>query len=222
MMKWLVAAAFVVACHMTPGREVHGVHVMDLGAGSGGGTLVVSLHGMGGTPIKHANLWEGFTGADVVLPYGLWPLGLGYQWFDWPPEMSDDGIADAIVAADRELWPAIDELAHGRPIIVAGFSQGAMMAYAMAVLHPDRVIAALPIAGFLPGKLRPRPGARVAPIWAFHGSADNVIDPQRARDTIAALKAAGATAELTEMPGVGHDQVPFRSQLFERVHALLR
>jgi predicted esterase len=90
----------------------------------------------------------------------------------------------------------------------------------MAVLHPDRVVAALPIAGYLPVKLRPKPGARVAPVYAFHGAADETVDPQNARDTIAALKAAGATAELVELPGVAHEQVPFRDKLFERVAAL--
>jgi predicted esterase len=222
MHRWLVAIALFVACRTPPDRLVDGVHVMDLGVGSGGGTLIVSLHGRGGAPIKHAYLWEGFSGADVVLPRGLFSVGAGYEWFDWPPGMSDDALADAIVAADHRLWPAIEDLAHGRPIIVCGFSQGAMMAYAMAVLHPDRVIAALPIAGYLPVQLRPKSGARVAPIYGFHGAADTTIDPQDARDTIAALKAAGATAELFELPDVSHQQAPFRSQLFDRVHALLR
>jgi phospholipase/carboxylesterase len=219
---WLVAIALSVACRAPPDHVVAGVHIMDLGVGSGGGTLVVSLHGMGGAPIKHSYLWNGFSGADVVLPRGLLQSGAGYEWFDWPPGTNDDALADAIVAADQQLWPAIEELAHGRPIIVAGFSQGAMMAYAIAVLHPDRVVAALPIAGYLPVKLRPKPGAHVSPIYAFHGAADDTVDPQNARDTIAALKAAGATAELDELAGVGHEQAPFRSQLFERVHALLR
>jgi predicted esterase len=217
-MKWLVAIAFVIACRTPPDRVVQGVHVMEIGSGA---TMIVSLHGMGGAPIKHAYLWDGFTGAQLVLPRGLLPSGRGYQWFDWPDDMTEDALADAIVATDRQLWPAIDELAHGRPIIVAGFSQGAMMAYAMAVLHPDRVIAALPIAGYLPAKLRPKAGAHVAPIYAFHGASDQSIDPQKARDTIAALEAAGATAELVELPGVGHQQVPFKAQLFDRVHALL-
>ena len=218
-MKSLVALALVVACRTPPDRVVHGVHVMEIGSGS---TLIVSLHGMGGAPIKHAYLWNGFTGAQLVLPRGLLPSGRGYEWFEWPDALTDDGLADAIVATDHQLWPAIDELAHGRPIIVVGFSQGAMMTYAMAVLHPDRVIAALPIAGYLPVKLRPKAGAHVAPIYAFHGGSDQSIDPQNARDTIAALKAAGATAELVELPGVGHQQVPFRDKLFERVRALLR
>jgi len=117
-MKWLVAIALVVACRTPPDRVVHGVHVMEIGAGSG--ALVVSLHGMGGAPIKHAYLWQGFTGGELVLPRGLLPLDHGYEWFDWPPGTTDDALADAIVGADRELWPAIDELAHGRPVISPG------------------------------------------------------------------------------------------------------
>ncbi len=219
MTKWIVLA-LLVACRAPSDRVVRGVHVMEIGAGSG--TLVVSLHGMGGAPIKHAYLWNGFVGAEVALPRGLVREGEGYAWFDWPPDTTEDALADAIVAADQRLWPAIEELAHGRPIIVAGFSQGAVMAYAIAVLHPDRIVAALPIAGRLPAKLWPKPGARVAPVYAFHGTADNVVDPAADRATIAALEAAGGTAELVEVPGIAHEQVPFRDRLFERVHALLR
>jgi predicted esterase len=47
------------------------------------------------------------------------------------------------------------------------------------------------------------------PIWAFHGEADESVDPPGSTETIASLKActdpAAVDAKLTTYPGVGHD-----------------
>ena len=47
------------------------------------------------------------------------------------------------------------------------------------------------------------------PIWAFHGEADNQVDPKGSIDTIASLKACtnppAVDVKLTTYPGVGHD-----------------
>ena len=47
------------------------------------------------------------------------------------------------------------------------------------------------------------------PIWAFHGDADDSVDPKGSTETIASLKActdpAAVDAKLTVYPGVGHD-----------------
>ena len=43
------------------------------------------------------------------------------------------------------------------------------------------------------------------PVWAFHGSADNVIPATQSRDMVAALRHRGDPARYTEYPGVGHN-----------------
>src|SRR4051812_36519206 len=93
-------------------------------------------------------------------------------------------------------------------MMVGGFSQGALVAYAMAVRHPDAIACAFPISGRIPRKLVPAAGARTAPIVALHGTADPMIPIEGARDGIAALAAARADAELHEYPGVGHTITP--------------
>lgn len=37
--------------------------------------------------------------------------------------MTDDALADAVSAAETKLWPALAELAHGRKVLITGFSQ---------------------------------------------------------------------------------------------------
>jgi predicted peptidase len=43
------------------------------------------------------------------------------------------------------------------------------------------------------------------PLWAFHGGSDSAVNPQRSRDMIAAIKAAGGAPKYTEYEKVGHD-----------------
>lgn len=167
--------------------------------------LLVMLHGRGDTAENFREAWSGFpVKLQLSLPRAPLPYSTGRQWFEWPPGTSEDALADAVLAAEAKLWPAIVELARGRKVMVGGFSQGALVAYAMAVRHPDAVTCAFPIGGRIPRKLVPPKGAPVAPIVALHGTADHVISIDGARDGIAALVEAGADARLQEYPGVRH------------------
>ena len=183
--------------------------------------LVVALHGLGGSPEQLAAMFDGFPdAAEIALPRGPFAEDDGWAWFPWAETTSDDQLAHLIDDADARLWPQLVSLAHGRPILVVGFSQGGMMAYALAVHHPTELAAAFPIAGWLPPKSRPH--ARTAPVYAWHGTADDVVPIVLARETVAAFRAAGATAELHEEPGVAHRWWPMRDEIIAHVRAALR
>jgi phospholipase/carboxylesterase len=185
--------------------------------------LIVALHGRGETRETFAKVWRRFPArVEIALPNGRLPYAGGAQWFDWPPGLTDDALAEAVSAAEARLWPAIAALARGRKIILAGFSQGAILVYAMAVRHPDEIACAFPIAGQLPARLRPQGGARTAPVYALHGTDDPQIPIAAARETITALAAAGGTAELRELPATGHALSPaMRDELLTRVGAVV-
>jgi predicted esterase len=104
--------------------------------------------------------------------------------------------------AEKKLWPAIVEAAHGRKLVVTGHSQGAMMAYVIAARHPE-IVKVIPVSGGGPSGLMPRdtPGA---PVYALHGTEDSSVSVGWARQTTAELRAAGGSAELREFPGAGH------------------
>jgi phospholipase/carboxylesterase len=99
-------------------------------------------------------------------------------------------------------------LAHGRKVIVTGFSQGAMLAYALAARHPDEIAYAFPISGGAPHRLFPHNPARTAPVYALHGTDDRVIPIYFARATVAAFRDSGGKAELREFAGTGHTITP--------------
>jgi phospholipase/carboxylesterase len=94
----------------------------------------------------------------------------------------------------------------GEPI-VTGFSQGGMVALAMAVRHPDAVGTALPMAAHLvvPVELERLAGSRLPEIHALHGAADAIVVPGPAELAQDRLRAAGFVSTLTILPAVGHE-----------------
>lgn len=88
-------------------------------------------------------------------------------------------------------------------IYLTGLSMGGFGTWDLIQRYPDTFAAAVPICGGGDEKQ----AARLVnlPIWAFHGSEDKGVVPERSRDMIAAIKQAGGNPRYTEYPGVGHD-----------------
>lgn len=63
--------------------------------------LLVGLHGRGGSPERFGRALRELP-AKLALALAQAPLAYasGAQWFDWPPAMTDDALADAIGAAE--------------------------------------------------------------------------------------------------------------------------
>lgn len=175
--------------------------------------MIVGLHPMGGDPADFLPMLRGYRGrARLILPYGH-PSGGMYVWYD---SVRDDVPAPVVTRETDRLAAALSALVAARPTVgkplVTGFSQGGIMAFALAVTHPDVIAAAFPISGLLPPSLYPSaalispPGAAVLPpIMAFHGAADLAVPTEGARASVDALRRAGYTAQLREYPGVAHD-----------------
>jgi len=182
--------------------------------------LVVGLHGLGGSPERFGQVWDGAdVPYEVALIEGFIPYEGGAAWFEWPRGSSDDALAALVSTAEARLWPVIATLAHGRKVIVTGFSQGAVMTFALAAKHPAEIAYAFPIAGRLPAKLAPASPA--APVHALHGTADPVIEIELARAAVGAFAAAGGSADLREFPGVAHAIAPeMRAELLASIGAV--
>ena len=172
--------------------------------------LIVAIHGRGGRPEKIGRLFDSFEGrARVVLPYGFETSGEGYAWFShWG---DDPAFADETRSAADRVAAMIAEIARLRPTvgkpIVTGFSQGGILSFTLAVLHPELVRAAFPAGGFLAPALYPSvwpKGLAMSRLHAFHGTDDETVPVTKARATVQRLKEIGVPAELTEYPGVRH------------------
>jgi predicted peptidase len=103
-----------------------------------------------------------------------------------------------------ELIDALQEefsIDPGR-VYITGLSMGGFGAWIAISRYPDRFAAAVPVCG---GGDPSAVGETKAKVWAFHGSADRDVPPQRSREMVEALRRTGADPRYTEYPGVGHN-----------------
>jgi predicted peptidase len=90
-----------------------------------------------------------------------------------------------------------------RRMYVTGLSMGGYGVWDAVQRQPMLFAAAVPICGG--GDTALAKSFAQLPIWAFHGDGDTTVKPQRSRDMIAALKAAGGQPRYTEYPNTGHN-----------------
>lgn len=113
------------------------------------------------------------------------------------PPSEGELVYAALESLVKEL--PVDE----RRIYLTGLSMGGYGSWALAAKHPERFAAVAPICGG--GDPAWAAQLKNVPIWAVHGDADKVVPPQRSRDMIDALKAAGGSPKYTELKDVAHD-----------------
>ena len=167
--------------------------------------LVVALHGRGDTA-------DGFTRAFremptparvVLLRAPIHEGASGDAWFTFQHIDTWTHVAEDVDTLCDRLVATVDaiEAAHpsrGRPVLT-GFSQGAMITYAMALRHPARFAALYPVSGVLITELYRHDHADPAmapPIVAFHGTRDEIIPIASDREAIAMLEERGIHVEL--------------------------
>ena len=160
--------------------------------------------------------------AIVVFPQAK----VGTRWFN-------AGMEDLVMA---QLRSAIKEFGVDTTrIYLQGYSMGATGSYRIAYRWPTTFAALILVAGriedgtaYKPAEIEedrrsnpfvatPDPFATLAlglkhiPMWIFHGDADQQVSVEQSRKLVAALKAAGATARYTELPGADHNNAPARA-----------
>jgi len=164
---------------------------IPLSEGDGGPPLVV-LHGRGDRPENFARALAGVPGPwSASLFQAPIPHGDGWSWF-----ADRDGVAEAADRLSRSLT---------EPAVITGFSQGGFLSFAMAVRHPDQVVAALPIGGDLPRTLWPTSAPEGAPpVVVFHGQADPVIPIGPTQELVAHLEGLGWPIQAHWYPATGH------------------
>jgi len=168
------------------------------------GTLVL-LHGRGAdehalfpllAALDRERRLRGLTpGGPLALPPG------GRHWYR---------LAGIPTPDPDTFWPsfhALSELLDGvqAPIVLGGFSQGAVMSYALALGRgkDKRPAALLPLSGFMPrvdGLELDLSGLEGFPVAIAHGSLDPVISVKWSREARDALTAAGADVTYHEAP----------------------
>ena len=188
--------------------------------------LVVFLHGAGERGSDNDR--QLIHGARDLLRYSIErqePLiiiapqvPLDERWVDvvWDervhrmPEHPSDSM-DLLMGLLTELLS--DSRIDTNRVYLTGLSMGGFGTWDLIARWPDTFAAALPVCGG--GDTDTAVRIKDIPIWAFHGSDDTVVIPERSRDMIQALQLVGSNPRYTEYPGVGHDSWTETYQNFE-------
>ncbi|MBN2780677.1 MAG: prolyl oligopeptidase family serine peptidase, partial [Candidatus Marinimicrobia bacterium] len=90
-----------------------------------------------------------------------------------------------------------------RRLYVTGLSMGGYGTWDLISRMPEMFAAAAPVCGGGDEKQASR--LTELPVWVFHGADDTTVPPQRSRNMVDAIRAAGGKKiRYTEYPGVGH------------------
>ncbi len=187
-------------------------------------SAVVLLHGYGSDGhdlIALAPQWQGILpGALFVAPHAPTPLGMGgFQWFPiaWDSEANRLASRQTGVTQARPiLLEFLDDLWSQTGVtpertVLAGFSQGAMMAlHAGLSLPADKTL--MGIVAFSGALLVPEgfegEGLARPPVCLVHGDRDDVVAPAHSAEAAQVLGAAGLSVAYHVSRGVGHGISP--------------
>ena len=142
--------------------------------------------------------------APFPFPYG------GFVWYD----LGQEGIPEpnTFRTSIGTLQKFIEEVRQGYPVdterlLLLGFSQGTVMAYATALSDPTSFLGVAALSGYIPHrsglplKLTALKGFRV---FISHGTDDSIIPARLGREAFELLKRAGARVTYREYP-MGHE-----------------
>ncbi|MBI5763027.1 MAG: dienelactone hydrolase family protein [Planctomycetes bacterium] len=165
--------------------------------------LIVVLHGAGGNMNEAAATWKKAAdkaGAILLTPQGTMKQGDG---FNWGQDMD---------TVEENVLMAIDKVANEHKIdkskiVLAGFSQGAMMTWSLALRNPDTFCGIIPVSGPCNAKSDSAfDDADLAKlkIYTILGGEDKAEMLKSAKDAAKKLEKKGAKVKVAEFEDLGH------------------
>ena len=176
--------------------------------GHADGPVALTLHGTGGSEhdsIQLADLL--LPGQPVISPRGKVSEQGMNRWFARAAEGVFD-VDDVIFRAAELATFLPDALDHsglsGRPVVALGFSNGANMGQALALLHPDLVNTVVAFSGMYPfGDRDPVGDATGVKIFSAGGESDPMAPAASANRLVEVARSHGADITRVVRPG-GH------------------
>jgi len=174
--------------------------------------VVFILHGLGANSANLFPLIEemNLPPCRYILPDGIMTVGpYAYGWYDLPTNNRADMVRsrDYLFGLMRRFSAVKGKPNHPRPIIVMGFSQGAVMSLEAGLNYKGGVKAIVSMGGYIwdPSKTLARPKAPLnLPILILHGTEDRIISENLTARTVAAVKQAGYQPIFKEY-SAGHE-----------------
>lgn len=131
-------------------------------------------------------------------------------WFDFDPGgvMDLPGLKSSVLRVRDLIQTEIDNGTPSERILLAGFSQGGVLAFQTALHYPKRLAGILALSTFLAdagslGSGTARVNAQL-PVLLCHGQQDMVLPLALGKAALADLQAAGYAVEWREYP-MGHE-----------------
>jgi predicted esterase len=194
---------------ITPdGGQLEGVSYVEARSGGAGPRdwlpMLVVLHAGGGNPRTMAEQAAGGipVPARVIAPTGFQLVAdqAGEGHWHWRDPTGKIPLSDAAAG----LASFLEQIRRCRPTygkpVVAGYDEGADLAYLLAVEEPG-LVAQVIMAGGIPDVAA---GAPKAPVFGLHGRKDEVASFDQAQAAYHQLVAAGAPVGFLPMFGVDH------------------
>ena len=152
----------------------------------------------GGT-LGNATLYAAKTSSGQYAAYVLAPQINTSMWFSSNSNTPSEAMSLTLQALHQAMNnPNVDT----SRIYVTGVSMGGFGTWDILRRDPKTFAAAVPMSGG--GDPSTASAIKDTPIWAFHGSADNVVSVDTTRNMVQALKDAGGSPNYTEVAGGGH------------------
>ncbi|MFL6246119.1 MAG: alpha/beta hydrolase [Thermoanaerobaculia bacterium] len=172
--------------------------------------MVVMIHGRGADMNDLADLapmLDAAGGCRFVFPNAPKPfepylgMPMGWTWFEgWPPQ------PESLAESRGEMLRFLDEITEKYPtpdgkLIVAGFSQGALMSLDTGLRTDRKLAGIICMSGGLYEAGLPDLSTRAGlPVLIAHGTADDVVPVNYARRARRVLEDAGLDVEYHEYP----------------------
>ena len=199
------------------------IHTIHEPSGSGPHPTILTFHGRGANALDLLGLAPLVCSGKflMICPQGPLetPIGPGaFGYAAWYP-MSMGGPPDigAILSSREMLQQFLDACLKRYPIdakklVVLGFSQGGVMAYSLALSNPELFAGLAVLSSWLPKELVPKlsinnESVQSLPTLVQHGSQDQMIEIQRAKDSVEQLRALRIPLTYRDYD-MGHEITP--------------
>jgi len=164
--------------------------------------LIVFLHGNGGNEQQILRLAPKVSRRNYVSiglrgPVCLGPNPKGALGFSWGDASHYDMIEEYLLEAIQQT--RLHYHIHSERIYLAGFAEGATLAYRMGLQYPDKINGVIALNGHMPREDRPLlrlPETRSLRVLIGHGIANSVVPTSMVRDDYRLLYAAGMDVEM--------------------------
>jgi phospholipase/carboxylesterase len=180
------------------------------------GPVVILLHGYGSDEKDLYGLRSAFPPNAIIIsaqaPYAL--AGGGYQWYEMENingqrDGKKEELERSVGLVNKFITQVVEKYnANPKDVYLMGFSQGAIMSFAVGLAAPDKVKGIGVLSGMLYPSVRATikssPALKKLKIFIAHGTTDERIPFKYAVSANSYLATMGLKPEFHQYEGMGH------------------